>query len=216
MDLSTLEADDIKESEVCCTQHPRYEAELKANRKKALQALVAYVSCRELSEASNLLYHVGSLDNFLYLQTLLDRLSITSLACKSGWKATFITYTSYESAIPLSLNGQIGFSLQDKFEGLICLWPRTGLIVSGVQVEAFLKKPARKTKDARNGQAVVALLGVLADIILGAGTPSICSPYLTSLFQDAVSMQLTAQPSNRLLPVCPPTLSKPSPSVSEL
>lgn len=60
MDLSTLEADDISGSEIYCTQHPRYEADLEANRRKAGEALAAYISCSELSEASLLLYQVGS------------------------------------------------------------------------------------------------------------------------------------------------------------
>ncbi len=43
------------------------------------------------------------------------------------------------------------------------------------------------------------LLGVLADLVLDAGTPSICNPYLTSLFQNAVQGELAAQPHDTTL-----------------
>ncbi len=58
-DVSTLEANDAKDSEICCTQHPRYEAGFKANRQKAKHAVEAYIRCRELQEASLALYQAN-------------------------------------------------------------------------------------------------------------------------------------------------------------
>lgn len=71
-----------------------------------------------------------------------------------------------------------------------------------MQVEAFLRRSAEAEGNERMGQAKVALLGVLAEVILDPGTPSICSPYLTSLFQNAVSRELRAHSSDQMLPVC--------------
>lgn len=61
VDLASLEASDAKGDELCCTQHPKYEDKYKANREKALGAAMAYIHCRELSEASLLLYQVTAI-----------------------------------------------------------------------------------------------------------------------------------------------------------
>lgn len=55
-----------------------------------------------------------------------------------------------------------------------------------MQVEAFLRSPklAIGNDVIAEKDIQILLLGILADLILDAGTPPTCDPYLTSLFQS--------------------------------
>ena len=87
MDLSTVDIGEVTGNEVCCTQNPEYEAGQTKNRESALRAVVSYVSCRELSESSLLLYQVENSwtpqSQCRYAQTCLTSGSLATISLQS-------------------------------------------------------------------------------------------------------------------------------------
>ena len=54
----------------------------------------------------------------------------------------------------------------------------------------------------QDSATATSLLTVIADLILEAGNPLICAPYMTSLFQQAAATKLSSAPDDLDLPVC--------------
>jgi len=57
-DLKVVEAEDDEVTSISCQENPNYQAGLEGNRARAFQAVSSYVDCKELHEASLLLYQV--------------------------------------------------------------------------------------------------------------------------------------------------------------